>query len=103
MTRKFNPRSPQRSLSQESATAHPSPILGPRLISSSSNNRGNFNVKSKISQQSSNDGPDSNNGENNIKVPIRFASVHQRNLHIASKPLIFFFEVASIAVFQVFA
>ncbi|CAG7716737.1 unnamed protein product [Allacma fusca] len=35
--------------------------------------------------------------------PLQFSSIHQRNLYLASRPVIIIFEVAGVALYQVFA
>jgi len=111
MTRKFNSRSPKRSFTPDhSASASPStgrrglpsgvagaqPLLGGSGGSSRSpSSSGSARSDNKIVVTPAT--------HHILRGPSRFASVHQRNLYIASRPLILLFDLAGVALYQVFA
>lgn len=104
MTRKFNPRSPKRSLSQQDATDHSSiPPSG----SSSSGLHHHSPYRASPSRRPLGPHHHSNTNATPASAYIyrapQFSTVHQRNLHIASRPLVFVFDAFGVAIFQLFS
>lgn len=106
MTRKFNPRSPKRSLSQQDASENTSiPPLGsspqglhpsPYRASPSRRALGHPPPHVHVTPNASSTPPSAY-----IYRPPSFGSVHQRNLHLASRPLVFVFDAFGVAIYEV--
>ncbi|CAL8139892.1 unnamed protein product [Orchesella dallaii] len=100
MTRKFNPRSPKRSLSQQDTSDNTSippggpPGFHPSPYRASPSRRA-------LSQHPT--PPNATPASAYIYRTPQFSSVHQRNLYLASRPLVFVFDAFGVAIYQLFS